>query len=280
MRQLETIFDFNESGNCVAVVPRKRQKKKKTIIVGRHQGKTKCMVYDEEFYLSDEDGILRKAKGLLLQMAQSFESTTPDLSFEDAYQDCYEIALIGIRKYDPSKDVKMSTFLTQVITSKMITKNRAKFAEKRNAYAYDDKEEAGYKDVIFLGSFKSIGLGDSPSKLTVNDFMPDLEQPFRQSTFSIERIEQKISLGMVLRMFQKSGRYKEAKFLSLVIENDMSFKEAAKELKMSYWGLYQNIINYISTSDFRKESLRDALTEGDRFVPHNPSKDYLQFIGV
>jgi len=82
-------------------------------------------MYDEEFFISKKtkqgyDKVLRRIDPLLCGWAS--RAYMPGYSFEDIKQEVSLIAIEGINAYDPTKKVKLSSFLQTHIKYKIISK--------------------------------------------------------------------------------------------------------------------------------------------------------------
>ena len=115
-------------------------------------------LYNEEFYVNTGTGegldrVLKKIDPLLFKMSNSL--FIPNYAPEDVKQELAIIAIEGVRSYDSTKNVKLSTFLHIHLHNKIISKIRSKNKLSNNAFSVS--ENASLPDTCECGggSFKS-----------------------------------------------------------------------------------------------------------------------------
>lgn len=115
------------------------------------QGNVK--LYNEEFYVNSNTGegldrVLKKIDPLLFKMSNSL--FIPNYAPEDVKQELAIIAIEGVRSYDSTKNVKLSTFLHIHLHNKIISKIRSKNKLSNNASSFS--EDASLPSVCECGS--------------------------------------------------------------------------------------------------------------------------------
>ena len=109
----------------------------------------KVKVYNEEFYIDANSGtgldkVLAKIDPLLFKMSKSL--FIPGYSVEDVKQELAILAIEGVRSYDSTKNVKLSTFLHIHLHNKIIAKIRSKNKISNNAFLISER----YYEKYFL----------------------------------------------------------------------------------------------------------------------------------
>lgn len=106
-------------------------------------------VYDEEVYIDTQTGqgfdrVLKRIDPLLCKMAS--KTYIPGYRFEDVKQELTIIAIEGIKNYDNSKNVRMSTFLHVHLKNKIISKVLSKNKQSSDAVFSEhvEREESSY----------------------------------------------------------------------------------------------------------------------------------------
>lgn len=113
----------------------------------------KVKVYNEEFFVDSNSGkgldkVLAKIDPLLFKMSKSL--FIPGYSPEDVKQELAILAIEGVRSYDSTKNVKLSTFLHIHLHNKIISKIRSKNKLSNNAFIISENQSL--PDVCECGS--------------------------------------------------------------------------------------------------------------------------------
>lgn len=100
-------------------------------------------VYNEEFYINANTGegldrVLKKIDPLLFKMSNSL--FIPNYAPEDLKQELAIIAIEGVRSYDSTKNVKLSTFLHIHLHNKIISKIRSRNKLSNNAFSVSENQ--------------------------------------------------------------------------------------------------------------------------------------------
>lgn len=98
-------------------------------------------LYNEEFYVNSNTGegldrVLKKIDPLLFKMSNSL--FIPNYAPEDVKQELAILAIEGVRSYDATKNVKLSTFLHIHLHNKIISKIRSKNKLSNNAFSMSE----------------------------------------------------------------------------------------------------------------------------------------------
>lgn len=231
-------------------------------------------VYNETFYINANTGegfdrLIRKIDPLLYKMSKAF--FIAGYSAEDLKQELAIMAIEGVRSFDGTKNVKLSTFLTIHLHNKLISKIRSKNKLSDNATAIGDSctlpavcecgsnvflitekfgeevsRECTVCDRVYKKEIRSvkreIGLGDVgvPSKdrdiSNAVEFIDTVAESDAMYS-AIETAEKAVELeASIAAICDSRGMDPEAaKLLRLIGVNDYSIKEAADEIGISLW---------------------------------------------
>ena len=107
-------------------------------------------MYDEEYEIFHEncygyEKVMKKIDPLVNKHARRLCAF--DLTFEDAKQEVLIILIEGIKNYDESKNVKLSTFLHVHLNNKVISK--IKTINKKSRCATLEKADGFKKEIAF-----------------------------------------------------------------------------------------------------------------------------------
>lgn len=227
-------------------------------------------LYNEEFYVNTNTGegvdrVLRKIDPLLFKMSNSLFIT--NYSQEDLKQELAIIAIEGIRSYDSTKGVKLSTFLHIHLHNKIISKIRSKNKLSNNAFMLSEnhslpatcecgssifaiKEVGGeevsrectscdkvYKkeiriakrEVLFTDAEKKIQSGEEPQLFV--DTISSEGSIFYSGMTDEMYVEAEASISSICDGLDE----KTAKILRMVALEDCSIKDAAEEVGLTSW---------------------------------------------
>ena len=141
-------------------------------------------MYDEEYEIDHEtckgyEKILSKIDPLVNKYARKL--CLFGLDFDDAKQEVVIILLEGVRNYDHSKNVKLSTFLHLHINNKVISK--IKTISKKSRCATLDKDGGFQKEIAFSKLSENDMDGYIPIS-SFTDFHYDEDKLYIQQIFS------------------------------------------------------------------------------------------------
>jgi RNA polymerase sigma factor (sigma-70 family) len=116
-------------------------------------------MYDEEVHINTltKEGyarVLERIDPLLCKWAS--KTYMPGYTFEDIKQELALIIIEGVNAYDPSKKVKLSTFLHTHLRNKLISKIKSVNKLSNDAYSLHEKAELEICECGGLISFKKI----------------------------------------------------------------------------------------------------------------------------
>lgn len=250
-------------------------------------------VYNEVFYINANTGdgfdrLLRKIDPLLFKMSKAFYIN--GYSAEDLKQELAILAIEGVRTFDGTKNVKLSTFLHIHLHNKIISKIRSKNKLSNNAFATNESGslpsvcECGSDVFLIVEKFgeetsrectvcdriykkeiraakREIGLGDVGAPTKSNDMLSGMEfidtVSESDAMYSpMETAEKAIELEASIQAICESrGMDPEtAQLLRLVSLDDYSVKEAAEEIGISPWAASLKLKNLA-----RNRKIRDML---------------------
>jgi len=247
-------------------------------------------LYNEEFYVNANTGegldrVLKKIDPLLFKMSNSL--FIPNYAPEDLKQELAIIAIEGVRSYDSTKNVKLSTFLHIHLHNKIISKIRSKNKLSNNAFSvsedislpstcecgsgsfkietrdgseisreciscdktYKKEIRTAKKEVLFseIGARMSANLDEEV--LFVDSIGSD-ESIFNSGKNSEDELEAEASISSVCQGLDD----KTSKILRLISLEDYSIKDAAEEVGLSPWAANLRLKNLS-----RNKKIRDML---------------------
>lgn len=231
-------------------------------------------VYDEVFFIDANTGVgferlIRKIDPLLFKMSKAFYIN--GFSQEDLKQELAIMAIEGVRVFDGTRGVKLSTFIQTHLHNKIISKIRS--TNKLSNNAYSANENGALPAVCECGSDVFLVLskyGEEVSKeCTICDrvYKRDMRIAKREIGFcevtksdndvsgstpmefidtvdssdamysALETAEKAVELEASIQAICESKGMDQntAKLLRLISIDDYSVKEAAEEVGMSSW---------------------------------------------
>jgi len=231
-------------------------------------------VYNECFFIDANTGVgfdrlIKKIDPLLFKMSKAFYIN--GYSQEDLKQELAILAIEGVRSFDGTRGVKLSTFLQTHLHNKLISKIRSKNKLSDNATSIGDSCtlpsicECGSEIFLITEKFgeeisrectvcdriykkeiravkREIGLGDVGVKSkdgdtsNVVEFIDTVAES--DALYSaIETAEKAIELEASIEAIcdSRGMDVETAKLLKLIGINDYSIKEAADEVGISLW---------------------------------------------
>ena len=254
------------------------------------QGNVK--LYNEEFYVNTTTGegldrVLKKIDPLLFKMSNSL--FIPNYAPEDVKQELAIIAIEGVRSYDSTKNVKLSTFLHIHLHNKIISKIRSKNKLSNNAFSvsedgslpatcecgsssfksevkdgsevsrectscdkvYKKEIRTAKKEVLFseIGSRMSAGSDKSEEVLFI-DTVGSEDSVFGNGRAEMESLEAEASIASICDGLDE----KTSQILRLISLEDYSIKDAAEEVGLSPWAANLRLKNLS-----RNKKIRDML---------------------
>lgn len=227
-------------------------------------------VYNEDIYVNSVTGagfdkVLKKIDPLLFKMAKSVY--IQGYTVEDIKQELAVLAIEGIRSYDDSKNVKLSTFLHIHLHNKIISKIRSQNKLSNNASSsledsslpdacdcgstifmvetkageerrecvscnklYTKKLKNAKQEIPFSVMDEKVDQNED-GKLSFVDSVPRDSSVFGASLYPEEEMEITKSLNSICEDVDE----KTAKIIRLVCLEDYSIKDAADEVGLSSW---------------------------------------------
>jgi len=252
------------------------------------QGNVK--LYNEEFYVNTNTGegldrVLKKIDPLLFKMSNSL--FIPNYAPEDLKQELAIIAIEGVRSYDSTKNVKLSTFLHIHLHNKIISKIRSKNKLSNNAFSvsedvslpatcecgsnsfksevkdgietsrectscdkvYKKEIRTAKKEVLFseIGTRMSANLDE---EVLFIDSVGSEDSVFGNGRAEADTLEAEASIASICDGLDD----KTSKILRLISLEDYSIKDAAEEVGMSPWAANLRLKNLS-----RNKKIRDML---------------------
>ena len=249
-------------------------------------------LYNEEFYVNSNTGegldrVLKKIDPLLFKMSNSL--FIPNYAPEDLKQELAIIAIEGVRSYDSTKNVKLSTFLHIHLHNKIISKIRSKNKLSNNAFSVS--EDASLPSTCDCGSTqfkieerdgaetsreclscdklykreirtakKEVLFSEIGTRMSAN---LDEEVMFIDSVGSedsvfgpVRTLESQLDAEASIASVCDGLDEKTSKILKLISLEDYSIKDAAEEVGMSPWAANLRLKNLS-----RNKKIRDMLSK-------------------
>jgi RNA polymerase sigma factor (sigma-70 family) len=202
-------------------------------------------LYDEKMFIDTNEGVgvdrvLKKIDPLICKMASS--TYIDGFSFQDIKQELSVIAIDGIRAYDPSKKVKMSTFLHIHLRNKLISKLRSENKMSNDAFAFQDGGSDRGKRVRGEVNFSQISKNINSDSDSEFDFESTIDSDgglYGTRANSHDRVEFLTSLNKL----SESLDNKTSKIIELICLKDYSIKDAASEVGLSGWAASMRLKN-------------------------------------
>jgi len=210
-------------------------------------------VYDETFYLNTETGVgvgavLKKIGPLINKWA--YKSRLPNYTIEDLKQEIAIIAIDGMKAFQPSRKVKLSTFLHTHINYKMISKirnvnkigNDASFLLEKDKDIERDKNHKKHsmrvarKECLF-GSMNSNhkSKGKRPSNTSKTFDYQSVVKNEDGLYGSSQKTERYLNMRLSFDLLSKTLDEKTAKIIELILDKDYTIKAAAEEVGLTGW---------------------------------------------
>jgi len=205
-------------------------------------------LYDEKIYIDTGTGegldrALKKIDPLLCKMAS--KTYMSDYSFEDIKHELVLIAIEGIRAYDPSKKVKLSTFLHIHIRNKLISKIRSLNKLSNDASVISDGGSDNRdscrrvrSEINFSQITDAMASGDD-SGIEFIDTVSEDDGMYGGGLGSIDQSDFRSALSKMSKSIDK----KTSRILELVCLRDYSIKDAAAEVGLSGWAASMRLKN-------------------------------------
>lgn len=145
------------------------------------------------------------------------------------------IALEGIRSFDPSKGVKLSTFLHIHLDNKIISKIKTKNKKSKDACTFTDDPEVGkyrrVKEELSFNYFTKEKNSEGGKGLEPDEMLAEREGVYggRRKTFN--DVDFELSIQKVSSKLDYSTR----KIIELIYFEDYSIIDAANEVGLTGW---------------------------------------------
>ena len=212
-------------------------------------------VYDEVFYVDTETGegidkVLKKIDPLLC--GQAAKSYLPGYVFDDIKQELTVIAIDGIYAYDPTRGVKMSTFLQTHLKHKFISKLRSENKMSNDAFGFeDDGSSPGQSKIKRVR--EELNFSQCTPVNRENEMIPfehsvgEEDGMYGELRMSYDSINFRVSLKKLLAKIDP----KTAKIVELVYFKDYTIKDAAYEVGLSGWAASMRLKNLSNKRAFQ-----------------------------
>ncbi len=214
-------------------------------------------VYDSEIYVDTRSGVgydevIKKLNPLIYKFTKKYYMSKKDL-VEDIKQDIVLIILDGIKKFNPEKETKLSTFIEMYVNQKLIKKVRDNNRDFRSATSLNISKykiicRCGFRDTVSLSpqdikdyccSVCGKKIEKIPRRISVGDInASDLSSPLSsdQSSnppldmdiFQEKKDDSDICFANDLQNWVSDKDEKLAKIISLYCFNDYSITAASK----------------------------------------------------
>ena len=212
-------------------------------------------VYDELIYVNTETGegidkVLEKIDPLLC--GQAAKSYLPGYTFEDIKQELLVMAINGINAFDPTRGVKLSTFLQTHLRHKFISKLRSENKMSNDAFSYVD---SGHGESIAkiqrvreeLNFSQCTPVNGENEAIPFEHSVGEDDGIYGGNALRYESVNFRISLNKVLDGLD----YKTRQIVKLVYFEDYTIKDAAREVGLSGWAASMRLKNLSKKKAFR-----------------------------
>tara|TARA_Y100000034_G_scaffold134142_1_gene201753 strand:- start:526 stop:1203 length:678 start_codon:yes stop_codon:yes gene_type:complete len=187
-------------------------------------------MYDEVFYINKETGsgfgpVIKKIEPLIFNISKS--RYINGYSEEDLRQELSLIAIEGIRAFDESKGVKLSTFLHIHINNKILSKIRSVNKKSNNASSLKDSERTSdfiCKEIAFT-DVRINGDNDESDKFE------DLIEDDRGGIYHIDNID----FNLFLEDLKGSIDRNSWLLIKYISQDGMSIKDASEKVGINIW---------------------------------------------
>jgi RNA polymerase sigma factor (sigma-70 family) len=212
-------------------------------------------VYDETIYVDTNTGegidkVLAKINPLLC--GQAAKSYLAGYTFEDLKQELTVMALDGIYAYDPTRGVKLSTFLQTHLRHKFISKLRSENKMSNDAFVIDD---SGSRDTNSKIPRVREELSFSQCTPITNDgeLIPfELSVGEDDSVYGVRRMDfDSVNFRLSLKKLLSKIDDKTAKIVELVYFEDYTIKDAAEIVGLSGWAASMRLKNLSKKRSFQ-----------------------------
>lgn len=222
-------------------------------------------MYNEIFYVDTTTGegidkVLKKIDPLLCGYAS--KTYLASANFDDIKHELIIITINGIKKYDPTKEVALSTFLHEHIKNKLISKlrNNSKLSRHSNIFKLPVENDYGYKVIEQELSFGELYLdGGSSRGKTEEKPINKIPDDGRMESFSgakkITNYEEstfRVSVEKILKDIHPTT----AEIIRLVCFEDYSIKDAGAKVGLPHWAANNRIKNMAKNVDFKRLLLK------------------------
>lgn len=198
-------------------------------------------MYNEEFYVDTFTGegfddVIKKIDPLLSKYAS--KTYIPGQDFDDRKSELIIIAIEGIKAFDPSKNVKLSTFLHRHIHNKRVSiikqKNKLSGDASMIKKEFDENSDVKIRKIreeLAFSQFKiKRGSGDDSDGGRIEDMLCSKSKLYKSHRNKFD-VDFKLSLEKIMPRLDKKTR----KIVELVYYQGFSMTEAAKEVGLSNW---------------------------------------------
>lgn len=212
-------------------------------------------VYDETIFVNTETGegidkVLEKIDPLLC--GQAAKSYLPGYVFDDIKQELTVIAIDGIYAYDPTRGVKMSTFLQTHLKHKFISKLRSENKMSNDAFGFDDSgSDRGQSKILRVR--EELSFSQCTPVNSENEMIPfehsvgEEDGMYGARRMNYDSIDFQISLKKLLKKIDP----KTARIVELVYFKDYTIKDAAQQVGLSGWAASMRLKNLASKRAFK-----------------------------
>ena len=226
-------------------------------------------LYQESLYIDTEtgegaDSFIKKIEPLLCKMSSG--TYIKNYQFEDTKQELAIMALDGLRKYDSTRGVKLSTFMHIHLRNKLISllTNKNKASNDACAYIRDKYESKAdgpvakikrVKEELPFSAYNS-AMADLNGRQAIESGIAEEDgSPYSNCT-PYRKDYESINFEMTIKKLSKGLDRKTSKIIELVYFEDYSIKEAAQVVGLSNWGASLRLKKLAN-----KKSFKDAFID-------------------
>jgi RNA polymerase sigma factor (sigma-70 family) len=206
------------------------------VLMAKKSFKGNVEVYDQSFYVDTDTGegvdkVLKKIDPLLCKKASTTFIT--GYNFEDIKHELVIIAMDGIKKFDATKGVKLSTFLHVHLQNKLISRLRSENKLSNDAFGLYGRQESDAKikkarDEINFSQFVP---PEGMEGVSFENSIADDGGLYFPGKNAYDKVEFEVSLKKI----SKKLDYRTRKIIELVYFKDYSIKDAAEAVGLSGW---------------------------------------------
>jgi RNA polymerase sigma factor (sigma-70 family) len=234
-------------------------------------------VYDEKISINTKTGqgvdkVIKKINPLLCKMAS--KTFISGYNFEDLKQELSIMSIEGIKYYDSSKGVKLSTFLHIHLKNKIISKLKTQNIDKKNASwchvgaQTSTSKIPRVKEAVNFGDIKLTQTDDSNDAQQIDGKLKDGNSQILGGgrAISYNDVDFEVSLRKIIEKLDNRTKT----IIELMYFQDFSLKDAAEEAGLSDWAASVRLKKLSEKRSFKVLFNKQEESDSDESTGRNP----------